>query len=301
MAQQRVDTNRASINADTTGNATGKPTRSGFVANASRIAQWRGADVWLRGYWALDWYDEALQIAEVDQQRAIVFLNGSTTYGIRENRRYVVINAPEELDSPGEYFIDRKRRILYFWPPAAIESMRIELTQVSEPLIRFNDSAFVEMNGIVIESTRGTAIRIEGGKSIEVKNCVVRNIGGHGIEIRNGSEHKIGESKLHHLGLSAITVSGGDRPRLVGAGHVVQGNTISEVGTRVSAGHPAIDVNGVGALIYENDIRSVPQIAIRFMGNDHRIESNTIAAACSESSDCEPSTRGGIGRRAATR
>ena len=35
-------------------------------------------------------------------------------------RRYRALNLLEELDQPGEYYVDRAAGRLYFWPPAPL-------------------------------------------------------------------------------------------------------------------------------------------------------------------------------------
>ena len=43
-------------------------------------------------------------------------------YGYSPKRRYYAINIFAELDSPGEYYVDTKLGLLYFWPPTPINS-----------------------------------------------------------------------------------------------------------------------------------------------------------------------------------
>jgi hypothetical protein len=39
-------------------------------------------------------------------------------------RRFRAINVLAELDEPGEFYIDRAARVLYFWPPEPIGEKR---------------------------------------------------------------------------------------------------------------------------------------------------------------------------------
>ena len=40
-------------------------------------------------------------------------------YGFRKGQRFYFLNVLEELDQPGEWFLDRKAGVLYFWPPGS--------------------------------------------------------------------------------------------------------------------------------------------------------------------------------------
>ncbi len=47
-------------------------------------------------------------------------LAGDASYAIRPGDRYYVQNLLEELDAPGEWYLDRRTETLYFWPPAPL-------------------------------------------------------------------------------------------------------------------------------------------------------------------------------------
>ena len=49
-------------------------------------------------------------------------------YGFKEGGYYYFFNVLEELDAPGEYYIDRDNGILYFYPPDENENSKIMLS-----------------------------------------------------------------------------------------------------------------------------------------------------------------------------
>ena len=65
-----------------------------------------------------NYWNNILPIASIDRQKREITLAGDASYPIRPGDRYYVRNLLEELDTPGEWYLDRKTETLYFWPPA---------------------------------------------------------------------------------------------------------------------------------------------------------------------------------------
>ena len=103
--------------------ATQPPRPGTFEYSGDRPARWNvEAGVWLLGYWCFDWYEETIKVQAIDRDKRQITLARPTVYGIKQGnpspRRYRALNLLEELDQPGEYYLDRASGRLYFWPPA---------------------------------------------------------------------------------------------------------------------------------------------------------------------------------------
>lgn len=260
--------------------------RGGFLVDDNRAARWNGPNVWVYGYWLWDWYDEGLRVTAVDAPAGGIAVTGTLVYGLKQNRRFYVVNAPGELDAPGEYYVDNERKELYFWPPAAAGDATAALTVLEEPIVEMSGASDLTLEGWVVENGRGTGVQVTGGNRVHISRCAIRNVGTSGIDVRGGTGHVIEQSSIHDTGTRGILVSGGDRIRLIDSGHRVTGNQIYSVGRRIAASEPAIDIDGVGVRIEHNRIRDTPQASIMFAGNNHLIQGNEIEAACSDSADC---------------
>ena len=80
-------------------------------------------DVWVDGYWSADWADECDSVSAIDTTNQIVRVRPpASQLGYAANHRFYFLNVLEELDSPGEYYIDRRQGLLYFWPPNSVSS-----------------------------------------------------------------------------------------------------------------------------------------------------------------------------------
>ena len=92
----------------------------GFLYSGDRPRQWKDtSDLWVHGYWSWDWANSYERVGSIDFERRLVKTTAPYgLYSFRKGQRFYFLNVLEELDQPGEWFLDRRTRLLYFWPPA---------------------------------------------------------------------------------------------------------------------------------------------------------------------------------------
>jgi len=92
---------------------------AGFHYEGDRPSRWKSLDdIWVHGYWAWDWANSYEAVESIDTAKRLIKTRPpGGTYGFRTGQRFYFLNVLEELDQPGEYHLDRKTGILYFWPP----------------------------------------------------------------------------------------------------------------------------------------------------------------------------------------
>ncbi|MCX8109462.1 MAG: right-handed parallel beta-helix repeat-containing protein, partial [Verrucomicrobiae bacterium] len=218
--------------------------------------------------------------------------------------RFYFLNLLEEIDQPGEWYIDRKTGILYFWPPADVDlkvarpadedrtgaggtrvKSEIVLSILEGPLVRFDGASHVRLEGVVLEATRGNGVEMRGGTSNCVAGCVIRNIGNNGVVIEGGTGHGVVGCDVIDTGDGGVTVSGGDRQTLTSCGHFVENCHFQRQGRWSKCYVPAVLIQGVGIRASHNLIHDHPHCAILFGGNDHLIEFNEIHHIALETGD----------------
>ena len=64
-----------------------------------------------------NWWNNIVRIKSIDRDARTITLAGDCSYAIRPGDRYYVRNVLEELDAPGEWYLDKATDTLYFWPP----------------------------------------------------------------------------------------------------------------------------------------------------------------------------------------
>lgn len=245
-----------------------------FIYIGGRPSRWRDAEEpWLFGYWNYRWAGESIPVAHIDTLKKEIALGKPHWYGIEDNGQIYAFNLLEEIDQPGEYYINRKTGILYFWPPGEITSAPITVSVCENPIFGLENVSWVTIRDITVTVGRGKGIVISGGTGNNVIGCTVSNFGGVGIEIRDsgdsaGSHHSVIACDLYRIRGTGISISGGDRATLTPSYHCALNNHCHDQAT--------IHVNGVGNRAAHNLIHHNPWSAIHFSGNDHLIEYNEL-------------------------
>jgi len=258
-----------------------------FTVDSDRLARWmQSDDVWVHGYWNYDWADTYEKVASLDPEaRAITTQPPHGAYGYAPGRRFYALNILEELDAPGEYYLDRKTGILYFWPPADLKQGKTVVSLLETPLITIRNAAHIILRGLTLEATRGAGLEISGCDACLVAGCTVRNLGTNGIDITGGTHCRVQSCDLYELGDSGVHVGGGDRKTLTPGGHSVINCEIHHQSRWDRTYRPAIGIDGVGNRASHNLIYDGPHNAILMGGNDHIVEYNDISRVCTQTGD----------------
>jgi hypothetical protein len=257
-----------------------------FTVAGDRPARWTTAeDAWLYGYWYWDWSDQSVRIASVDAASRVVRTAHASGYGVRSGQRFFVFNLLEELDAPGEWYLDRGAGVLYVYPTSPDSLTPAFLTLATAPLVRLQDASHVTLQGLTLGLTRGDGVQVEGGQGVVIDRCAVGSLGGKGVVVRGGLLHTVQGCFVHDTGADGIHVTGGDRPSLTPGGHAVLHNEITRFSRRQKTYSPGVTVSGVGHRVAHNLIHEAPHAAVHFEGNDHLIECNEIHRVLQESDD----------------
>lgn len=268
----------------------GQPDRYGykFVYAGERPQRWDQAEeVWFSGLWKYYWFNAHAQAAAIETTTKTVTLSDSPTYGLDAGMPYYAYNLLEEIDTPGEWYLNRDTGILYFWPPSDLTEGETYVSLIEDFLLRLENVEYVTFKGIIFEMSRASLVYISGGSHNILENCTLRNTGVFGVRIR-GSYHGIEGCTIHDLGEDAILISGGDRTNLTSSYNFISNNNIYHWANWVSTSKNALRcawANNVGHLISHNLMHDAPNGALWIYGNDHLIEYNEIHNVCTQTSD----------------
>ena len=258
-----------------------------FVCDDPRPGRWASEKgIWLHGFWRRDWCDVRVPLRSVDPATRTVTLGlaPGQAFTIRTGQWFYAENVLPELDSPGEWYLDRDTSILYFWPPAPLSSGKVVVSVVRD-LFRLDDVSHVTFRGLAVEAGRGSAFVVNGGADVRVVACTIRNMGNWAVKVYGGTKHGVVGCDVDRTGQGGIHLEGGDRKTLTPAGHYAENNHIHHTARWDPVYQQAITVFGVGNRATHNLIHHVPHIAIGFTGNEQTIEFNEIHTSVFQSND----------------
>jgi hypothetical protein len=242
-------------------------------------------DVWVHGFFYWDWADFYERVAEMDKASGLVRTETVPSYGFRAGSRFVFVNVLEELDAPGEYYMDAARGRVYFYPPASSGDGRTVVSTLAGPLVQLDGASHVRFEGLSLRFSRGDGFLMSGCDDVAVSGCTISGMGIHGIEAVNATRAFVKSTDISEIGRSGIVMQGGDRSTLTSGGNVVENCHIATTGRILATSESAIFLTGVGTRVRNCSIHDLPNIAIRMRGNNHQIEANEIYRTCLDTSD----------------
>lgn len=258
-----------------------------FGFDGDRPLRWaKSPDVWVHGYWTYDWAESYEHVASIDAQQRMIHTDAPQgVYGYTPGRRWMAVNALEELDEAGEWYLERTTGVLYFWPPQPVRRGEAIVSMLDKPLVALNGASYVQFRDLTFGYTRGDAVVINGGTHNRLTHCVIANAGNRGIVIKGGAENGVEDSEIRDTGDGGIRLEGGDRQSLTPGGHFALRNHIHDFGRWTRTYTPGVELFGVGNRAEGNTIDHAPHTAILLHGNEQKVERNDIHSVAMETGD----------------
>ncbi len=247
-----------------------------FQYSGTRPSRWtQASDPLVFGHWQWAWADRYLKLVGINTDSKILYVDWGTGFGSnvpQQDHPWYALNLLEEIDVPGEWYMDRSSGILYFWPPESLTGSEMYVSMLGEEgagtdrlgkaVIEMEDTSYITLDGLIIEICRYDGVKIKGGHHNVVKNCTIRNTGSVGVDIVGGHHNGVSGSYLHDLSNRGISLFGGDRYTLTPCYNYAHNNYIHDFSAWCRTYSPAIQTCGDGSLVSHNVIHSAAQSAI---------------------------------------
>ncbi len=247
--------------------------------------------IWMNGFWCHDWANETLKIGAIDTEKKQITAAAVHTYGIGNSskwhtakRRYYVFNLLEELDVPGEWYVDREAGVLYFYPPGG-DLGNVVLSVQKKPLIQIAQAGNLRLDGLAFQYSTGKAVAVDGCENVVLQNLRVSNLTTDGISVSGGKACGLDRCEVSGVGGTCVSISGGDRKSLAGCGHFVTNCRLHHSGRLQRTQGKCLSFSGVGIRVAHNLIYDSPYIAVVYGGNENLFEYNEVHSAMMESGD----------------
>ncbi len=278
-----------------------------FTYAGDRPSRWNlEKGVWLHGFWCFDWYDDAIQVAGIDTLKKEITLKAPHHYGVRQGnpspRRWRAVNLLEELDSPGEYYIDPAKNTLFLWPKNRFSAdSRIALTSLNQTLVAMKNVTDFIWKDITFEEGYADGCEIVDCERVRIEGCTFRNFRKRAASVAGGRKNTFAHCHVHDTGSGGLGIAGGDRKTLEPGGHRVENCHIHDFSIHQLTYSSGIHLHGVGNIAAHNLLEGAPHMAVGISGNDHVFEYNIVSNVCMSSDDAgalykgrNPSCRGNI-------
>jgi hypothetical protein len=246
-----------------------------FTYDGNRPARWvEEPDVMLHGWWVWDWSDQRVRVKSIDTGKHAFTLD-LPSLSMRKKQWFYAYNLLSELDRPGEWYLDRTRGVLYFWPPSPITSGRAMVSLIPN-LVTLKETSHLTMRGFVLEACQGSAISIQGGSNNLVAACTIRNLGGFAVAISGGRHNGVTGCDMSGMGDGGVALGGGDEQTLTHCENFADNNLIHHYSRWHPMYRPGIQMIGVGCRASHNLVHHAPHVAISFFGQENVIEYNEL-------------------------
>ena len=292
----------------TDSNEYGKRTKSGiangcsFKVNYDRPSQWsKPEQAWLSGTIGPNYEFDYYPVSRFDSEEKRVYLSRGALEKYYTEPYYRFENVPEELDEPGEYYIDRQSGMLYFYPPEDAPKDSVLTITMSTPtldvsgkapnsMFRIENSKNIVFENLIFKGGRGSAITGKNNSNIQFINCEINSFGENGIRFDASTDIKISDCKIHDVGQDGILfVSCGNYKTLSPSNIVVSNNDIYNFARLERSYKTGIDFGYrcVGATAANNHIHNGPHAGMIFYGVNNDIYGNEFDNLVTEFSDMD--------------
>ena len=160
--------------------------------NDARLERWASAEqACLSGFFGSSYADDNIEIAHIDPKAHTITTTLPHLYGACTEpfACWCIVNLLEELNAPGEYFIDCKAQKVYFIPPKSfdVQHATFQVSSLSEVMFAFENCSYLHLIGCTFENSRSSAIYIENGRSVKIHSCTMHNLGTLAVQFGKGA------------------------------------------------------------------------------------------------------------------
>ena len=279
-----------------------------FRYSGSRPERWvKSRETWLNGFWAFDWHSGIVPVEKVCSRNKEIRLALAYDYGVRAvnkkvPRRWKAIHVLEELDSPGEYFIDRWNRRLYFIPMRSLAAdSDIRIVSGRNPMITMTGLRNFVLKGIEFTVAKADVVVGKGLRGVVFDGLRFHDVSSLAMNLEDARDCRVTGCDFVRTGTGSICLTGGDRRKLAPGGNVVEDCLFQDYSLRKKSHGYALKTMGVGNVARHCVFTGGGHQVTMMNGNDNLMEfciiSNCVnatgdAGACYQGRN--PSCRGNV-------
>ncbi len=229
----------------------------------TRYRSWQERDdIYMYGGVEIEFLWESYPVKGFNRERDSVIsvpVRGGHDAGIHYNPwcMFFFENVFEELDVPGEWYVDRENGLLYLYPPKGelCEADDIRFLVGKSEIILCKNAENVIIDGLDIGRCGGCAIRVKDCKQVLIQRCHITGTRiwdihdsfESAVELLGGYRNGIIASKLEYFSTYGCKLVAGDKATLTPANNFIQNCVFTNAKNRM-----AIFSGGCGNVISHN-------------------------------------------------
>ncbi len=172
------------------------------------------------------WAEIRMPITAVDAATRTATLSGEVHKWITEKgARYWVENAPDLLDAPGEWYLDKKTGVLSYKPLAGEDPAKIvAIAPALKQIVRIEGAKNLRFEGITFSHADWSigpkgysdgqaaidypgAVFAQGAVGCSFEDCAVSHVGGYGLDLSKGcKDNRIVRCEVTDIGAGGIRI-----------------------------------------------------------------------------------------------
>jgi len=227
---------------------------------------------------------------------------------------YYTYNLLSELDTEGEYYVNRTARLLYVWLPASpaspfwavapwsspveaserapnaaadreaaaaaaaasLADPAVGLISINNTLLDLDGASFLTFDGITVNVGRDVGMRAHNTTGVIFVNGLIENVGNMAVNATGGSGLLIESSVVRHAGNGAIFFYAGDRTALARANHTVHNCSVSYSNRYMFCYVPMVALADAGNRVLSSELFGGPHQGVFLSGNLHELRNSSL-------------------------
>jgi hypothetical protein len=257
------------------------PTLARGAAWAQQFAEDAGS-IFVHEYSRVGWADMHWPLVALTPHNFTFGGCGNMSVGehaVQTGNYFYSYNILAELDSEGEYYVNRTARVLYAWLPAAGagEAVAGYASLLEAPLLNLTGVSGHAFTNASLRYGRGAGLSCVDCAGVSFAGLDVAMVGLMAANVSGGANVTLAGVRVADTGNGGVYFYAGDRVALAAAGHAVLGADITRYNRWTHCYTPGVVLGGVGNRVAGARIYGAPHQAIFLSGNEHTIADCAIS------------------------
>lgn len=269
------------------------------------ISKWKDINnVQITGPVGWEFGEATVGLADVNESTRELTFDYASEGGYAAKGRFYFLNVLDELDVPGEYYLDKdnKKMYVYFDPETDLNTADIHLSVYDEPtMVNADGLSYVDFKGLQFKYSQCMGFLMKNIDDVDFYNCEFSYFSGKAMDMRGTeirptqTENKnqaltiknidIKNCKFKNLGNGAIRIESGNWYTLESSCISIENCEFRNLSRIKNAYSPGVYFSGGGVTIRNNTLEYAPGVLILFTAYDSTVEYNELSNGVRETSD----------------